>query len=211
MENFFFRKSEEDRFRKEGRLPPGQSVTQKFPVLHYGLVPRFNPEDWNFKVWGEVEKPLIMTWKEFNDLPKTNLTMDIHCVTRWSKFDTEWQGVSVKTLLDLGLIKILPQAKYVLQHAENGFTTNLPIEITLAENFLMATHFQGQPITSEHGFPLRGVIGAIPGNTELVVPYFWKGAKWLRGLEFMKTDRLGFWEQAGYHNHADVWLEERFG
>ncbi len=137
--------------------------------------------------------------------------MDIHCVTRWSKFDTHWQGVSIKTLVDEGLIKIKPSAQYVLQHAEFGFTANLPLEIVMAENFMMATHYDGVPITPDHGFPLRGVVGAILEKSELVVPYFWKGAKWLRGLEFLAQDAPGFWEQAGYHNRGDVWKEERFG
>jgi DMSO/TMAO reductase YedYZ molybdopterin-dependent catalytic subunit len=211
MDSFFFRKKEEERVRSEGRLPPGQALTQKFPVLHYGPVPVFNPLTWDFKVWGEVESPLKLTWEEFMQLPRTTLKMDIHCVTRWSKFDTEWEGVAVKTLLDIGLVKIKPGVKYVLQHAEFGFTTNLPLEITLADNFLMATHFDGKPITPDHGYPLRGVVGAIPDKTNLTTPYFWKGAKWLRGLEFLKEDQPGFWEQAGYHNNADIWKEERFG
>ncbi|HLE50869.1 MAG TPA: molybdopterin-dependent oxidoreductase, partial [Anaerolineales bacterium] len=109
------RKQDEDRVRKEGRLPPGQSLTQKFPILHYGPVPRFNPATWDFRVWGEVEQEVRWTWEEFNRLPRTKLLMDIHCVTRWSKFDTEWEGVSVRTLLDQGLIKLLPSARYVLQ------------------------------------------------------------------------------------------------
>jgi DMSO/TMAO reductase YedYZ molybdopterin-dependent catalytic subunit len=137
--------------------------------------------------------------------------MDIHCVTRWSKFDTEWEGVSVRALIDQGIIKLKPTANYVLQIAEYGFTVNLPVEVVLQENFLMATHFDGQPITPDHGFPLRGIIGAIPGREDLKVPYFWKGAKWLRELRFMEHDRPGFWEQAGYHNEADVWREERYG
>jgi DMSO/TMAO reductase YedYZ molybdopterin-dependent catalytic subunit len=136
--------------------------------------------------------------------------MDIHCVTRWSKFDTVWEGVSVRSLVEAGLIKPLPSARYVMQHAEYGFTVNLPLDIVLADNFLMATHFNGEPITPDHGSPLRGIIGKILGREDLVVPYFWKGAKWLRGLEFMKEDRPGFWEQAGYHNNADAWKEERF-
>lgn len=211
MQASFFRKTEEERYKKEGRLPPGQALTQKFPVLHYGPVPRFDPETWDFKIWGEVEKPLRLSWHEFNELPKTYLKMDIHCVTRWSKFDTEWQGVSVKTLVDEGLIRIKPEAGYVLQHAEYDFTANLPLKIILAENFLLATHFEGEPISPDHGFPLRGVVGAILSKTELDVPYFWKGAKWLRGLEFLQQDSPGFWEQAGYHNNGDVWKEERFG
>jgi len=211
MDSFFTRKSEEERLKKEGRLPPGQALTQKFPVLHYGAVPRFDPATWDFQVWGEVETPLRLTWEQFGKLPRTKLVMDIHCVTRWSKFDTEWEGVGVKTLLDEGLIKLKPGAAFVVQHAEYGYTTNLPLEITLAENFLMATHYQGEPITADHGAPLRGIVGAITGNDGLKTPYFWKGAKWLRGLEFLKEDRPGFWEQAGYHNNADVWKEERIG
>ena len=137
--------------------------------------------------------------------------MDIHCVTRWSKFDTEWEGVSLRTLVDQGLIKPKPTALFVMQHAEYGFTTNLSLEIMLSENFLLATHFHGEPLTPDHGYPLRGVVGNITEREGLAVPYFWKGAKWLRGLEFMRQDRRGFWEQAGYHNRADVWKEERFG
>ena len=211
MQNPFFRKSEEDRLKKEGRLPPGQSLTQKFPVLHYGPVPKVDLAVWDFKIWGEVEQPLTLTWDEFNALPKTTLKMDIHCVTRWSKFDTTWEGVSIRTLVEQGLLKIKPAAKFVLQHAEYDFTTNLPIEVMQADNFLLATHYEGAPITPDHGFPLRGVVGAILDEKGLTVPYFWKGAKWLRGLEFLQADYPGFWEQAGYHNRGDVWKEERFG
>ena len=211
MQNSFFRKTEEDKYKSEGRLPPGQSLTQKFPVLHYGPVPRFDPQTWDFKVWGEVDAPLQLSWAEFGQLPKTSLKMDIHCVTRWSKFDTLWEGVSVRSLVDAGLIKIKASARYVLQHAEYGFTANLPLEIVLADNFLLATHYDGQPITPDHGYPLRAVVGAIPQSKDLATPYFWKGAKWLRGLEFLQEDAPGFWEQAGYHNRGDVWKEERFG
>jgi DMSO/TMAO reductase YedYZ molybdopterin-dependent catalytic subunit len=210
MDSFFRRKSEEDEFKKEGRLPPGQALTKKFPVLHYGPVPSFNPTTWDFRVWGEVEVPLKINWQQFSELPRTKLIMDIHCVTRWSKFDTEWEGVAVKTLIDLGLIKLKPAAAFVVEHAEFGFTTNIPFEVALAENFLMATHFDGEPITPDHGAPLRGVVGAIAERDDLKTPYFWKGAKWLRGLEFVSQDKPGFWEQAGYNNSADVWKEERF-
>ena len=205
------RRKEEERVRSEGRLPPGQSLTVKFPVLHYGPVPPFNPATWDFRAWGEVEQDLRLTWETFNQLPRTKLIMDIHCVTRWSKFDTVWEGVSVRTLLDQGLLKLKPTAKYVMQHAEYGFTVNLPLEVVLQENFLMATHFNGEPISPDHGYPLRGIVGHIPSQPTLESPYFWKGAKWLRGLEFMPNDRRGFWEQAGYHNRADVWKEERYG
>ena len=210
FDGIFKRKELEDESRKAGRLPPGQSLTQKFPVLHYGPVPTFNPATWDFRIWGEVEEEKSWTWNEFSQLPRTTLTMDIHCVTRWSKLDTTWEGISVRTLIDLGLVRLKPTARYVLQHAEYGFTVNLPLEVVLADNFLLATHFNGQPITPEHGAPLRGVVGFIRDRDDLMTPYFWKGAKWLRGLELMVHDRPGFWEQAGYHNEADVWKEERF-
>ena len=209
--SIFRRHEEEDRYEKEGRLPPGQSVTNKFPVLHYGPVPKFNPATWDFRVWGEVEKELRLTWDEFIKLPHSKIKMDIHCVTRWSKFDTTWEGVSVKTLVELGMIKPKQNARYVMQHAEYGFTVNLPVEVVLAENFLLATHYDGQPLSPDHGYPLRGIVGNLLERDDLVVPYFWKGAKWLRSLEFMAIDRPGFWEQGGYHNEADVWKEERFG
>jgi len=204
------RRKEEERLRNENRLPPGQSLTIKFPVLHYGPVPPFNPATWDFRVWGEVEEEARWDWDEFNRLPRTHLTIDLHCVTRWSKADTVWEGVSVWTLVEHGLIKLKPAAQYVMQHAEYGFTVNLPLAVVLQDNFLLATHYNGSPLEPDHGFPLRGVVGAIPGRADLQTPYLWKGAKWLRGLEFMNRDRLGFWEQAGYHNTADVWTEQRF-
>ena len=210
LKSIFGRREEEDKVRQEGRLPPGQSLTQKFPVLHYGPVPSFNAATWDFRIWGEVENDIAWSWDEFSQLPRTKLVMDIHCVTRWSKFDTSWEGVSVRSLIESGLIRIKPSASHVLQHAEYGFTANLPLEVVLADNFLLATHFDGEPITPDHGYPLRGIVGHIPGRDDLAVPYFWKGAKWLRGLEFMNADKLGFWEQAGYHNEADVWKEQRF-
>ena len=204
------RREEEERMRREGRLPPGQSLTQKFPVLHYGPVPAFNPQGWDFRIWGEVEQEARWSWEEFNRLPRRSVTMDLHCVTRWSKFDTLWEGVSVRSLVDAGLIKLRPAAAFVLQHAEYGFTANLPLEVVLSDNFLLATHYQGEPLEPEHGYPLRGVVGAIPGRGDLATPYLWKGAKWLRGLEFLTRDQPGFWEMAGYSNSADVWKEERF-
>jgi DMSO/TMAO reductase YedYZ molybdopterin-dependent catalytic subunit len=205
------RRKEEARVREEGRLPPGQSLTLKFPVLHYGPVPHFNPATWDFRVWGLVDDEKRWTWDEFNQLPRAKIQMDIHCVTRWSKFDTDWEGVSVKAMVESGLFKIKPEATHVMQHAEYGFTVNLPLEVVLQENFLLATHFNREPISPDHGYPLRGAVGNIPSQKTLETPYFWKGAKWLRSLEFMPRDRRGFWEQAGYHNRADVWREERFG
>lgn len=211
LDSVFRRREEEQRLKEEERVPPGQSLTQKFPVLHYGPVPSFDPTRWDFRVWGEVENERKWSWEEFENLPHTSIKMDIHCVTRWSKFDTWWEGVSVQTLVDQGLIKLKPTARYVLQHAEYGFTVNLPLEVVLADNFLLATHFNAQPLSPDHGYPLRGVVGNIVGRSDLEVPYFWKGAKWLRGLEFLANDKPGFWEQAGYHNEANVWKEERFG
>ncbi|MGA2490495.1 MAG: molybdopterin-dependent oxidoreductase [Anaerolineales bacterium] len=204
------RKKEEERLRNENRLPPGQALTLKFPVLHYGPVPSFNPATWDFRIWGEVDKEVRWTWDEFNDLPRTKVTIDLHCVTRWSKADTDWEGVSVRTLVEQGFIKIKPAAQFVMQHAEYGFTVNLPLQVVLQDNFLLATHYNGQPLEPDHGYPLRGVMGAIPGRDDLRTPYLWKGAKWLRALEFMSRDRLGFWEEAGYNNSADVWKEEPF-
>ena len=210
LDRFNKRKEEEDKVRKEGRLPPGQSLTQKFPVLHYGPVPEFNPATWDFRVWGEVEEEISWNWAEFQELPHAEIKMDIHCVTRWSKFDTLWAGVSAKVLVEKGLIKPKPTAQFVIQHAEYGYTANLPIDIVLQESFLLSTHYDGQPIAPDHGYPLRGVVGNIPGRDDQKTPYFWKGAKWLRGLEFRTSDQPGFWERAGYHNDADVWREERF-
>jgi DMSO/TMAO reductase YedYZ molybdopterin-dependent catalytic subunit len=209
FDDLLSRIKEEQRILQEGRLPPGQSLTQKFPVLHYGSVPSFKPTSWSFRLWGEVEEPVKWSWDEFQQLPRTQIKMDLHCVTRWSKFDTVWEGISVHQLIDLGIFKLKESARYVLQHAEFGFTVNLPLEVVLQDNFLLATHFNGEPLTPEHGYPLRGVIGAIPGREELKTPYLWKGAKWLRGMEFLTGDQPGFWEQAGYHNEADVWKEQR--
>jgi DMSO/TMAO reductase YedYZ molybdopterin-dependent catalytic subunit len=211
MNSLFGRKEDEINYRKEGRMPPGQAMTKKFPVLHYGPVPRFDPESWTFKVWGEVEEPVSFTWAEFQGLPRTQVHMDLHCVTAWSKFDTVWEGVSVRSLVESGIIRLLPSVRFVLQHAEYGYTTNLPLDVVLQENFLLATHYNGEPIAPDHGYPLRGVVGAIPDRRDLKTPYLWKGAKWLRGLEILTEDKPGFWERAGYHNEADIWKEQRFG
>ena len=210
FENMRARREEEEKIRSEGRLPPGQALTQKFPVLHYGPIPRFNPATWDLRVWGETEEEVRWNWDEFAKLPRKTLTMDIHCVTRWSKFDTTWEGVSLKDLVDQKIIKLKPTARFLLQHAEYGFTVNVPIEVALADNFLLADKFNGEPLSPDHGYPLRAVVGFIQGREDLETPYFWKGAKWLRGLDFRAEDQLGFWEQAGYHNQANVWQEQRF-
>ena len=212
LSSLFGRKEQEEQVKNMGRLPPGQALTQKFPVLHYGPVPAFNPATWDFKVFGLVEESKVWTWAEFNQLPRRTIKMDIHCVTRWSKFDTGWEGVHLKDLIDHGFIKPKPEAKFILQHCEYGFTVNVPIEVALSDVFLLATHFDGKPLEPDHGYPLRGIAGALPDQAHSENDrYFWKGGKWLRGLEFMAQDRAGFWEQAGYSMTANVWREERFG
>ncbi len=207
----FNRRSKESTIAGENRLPPGQSLTDRFPVLHYGPTAMYPTLDqWDLKIFGEVEEPITWTWDEFNRLPQTKVTMDIHCVTRWSKFDTVWEGVSLKTLIDEGLIVPKPEANYVIQHCEHGFTTNLPLEVMLLDNVLLATRFNGAPLEPDHGYPLRVVIGSFPDRTEEKTAYFWKGGKWLRGLEFRRDDQLGFWERNGYNNEADPWKEQRY-
>jgi DMSO/TMAO reductase YedYZ molybdopterin-dependent catalytic subunit len=202
-----FKKGDKDEPR---RLPPGQSLTEKFPVLHYGTVPQVNLSDWDFRVFGQVEEQVRWTWEEFNSLPRRKVVLDIHCVTRWSKLDTMWEGVFVKDLVEEGIIKPKTEARYVIQHCENDFTENLPIDLVMADNFLLATHYAGDPLTLDHGYPLRGVIGSFPDRSEEKTAYLWKGGKWLRGLEFSERDRPGFWEGSGYHNEADPWKEQRF-
>jgi len=179
------------------RLPPGQSLSSDLPTLHVGPVPIFTPTTWDFRIWGAIEESLIWTWDQ------------ILCVTGWSKLDTEWQGISLKQLVDGGWIKPKPEAHYVMQHADYGYTTNLPLEVALQDNFMLATHYNGEPLTPEHGYPLRAVIGSRPDADHQQDVYLFKGAKWLRGLEFMKNDRLGFWESHGYHNEGEVWKEQR--
>ncbi len=204
------RREEEDKVKNMNRLPPGQSLTQKFPVLHYGPIPHTDLAQWDLRIFGEVEEEVVWNWEAFNKLPRTQVTMDIHCVTRWSKFDTLWAGVSLKTLVTEGFIKPKSTAKYVVQHCEYGYTTNTPLELIMADNFLLATHYDGQPLDLEHGWPLRGVIGSFADRSEEQTAYFWKGGKWLRALEFRADDQPGFWERAGYHNEADPWAEQRF-
>ena len=181
------------------RIPPGQYQTEKWPVLHAGSIPRFDPARWDFRIFGEVEAPVRLSYPEFRALPRAELTRDIHCVTAWSKLDVRFEGVPAK--LVLGLAKVKPTAKFVMVHAEQGYEANLPLEYLLADDALFADRADGKDLTPEHGWPLR-----------LVVPrlYFWKSAKWVRGIELMAKDRRGFWERNGYHNHADPWIEERY-
>jgi len=191
------------------RLPPGQHLTLQLPTLHRGPIPEFNPATWDFRVWGAVKDPITWTWDEILQLPRTQVTLDLHCVTSWSLLDTTWEGISLRQLVDLGLIVPKADACFVMQHAEYGYTTNLPLAVARQPNFILATHYNGKPLTAEHGFPLRGVVGSIPGSEPLKDVYLWKGAKWLRGIEFMPQDRKGFWEANGYHNEGDVWKEQR--
>lgn len=193
----------------ENRLPPGQTWANGLPVLQYGGIPQINLATWRLRIWGVVEQEIELTWEDFNHLPKVERTLDLHCVTRWSSLDTHWSGVTLQSMIDAGIIRPLPSARYVIQHAP-GYTTNLPLKVITAENFLLATHYEGKPLTVEHGFPLRGLTGAIPDQANQKDVYLWKGAKWLNGLEFSETDRLGFWERYGYHNEGDVWKEQRF-
>jgi DMSO/TMAO reductase YedYZ molybdopterin-dependent catalytic subunit len=188
-----------EKMKRDGRLPPGQALTLKWPVLHYGSVPRFDSETWDFRTFGLVEKLLRLTWEEFMNLPKVEVTADFHCVTRWSRFDNHWEGVPFRAICDL--TKPRPEATHVLVHAEEGFTTNVPLPDLLTDDVLFAFKHDGEPLPAEHGGPLR-----------LVVPklYAWKSAKWVRGLEFLPHDHAGFWEQNGYHMYGDPWKEQRF-
>ena len=178
-------------------MPPGQYVTEDFPVLSAGPTPRANLTDWTFTIEGASSGPRRWTWEEFRALPAETLTADIHCVTRWSKLDTRWQGVSVDTLLD----QVEFEAAYVLAFCDGGYTTNLPLEAVTGGKAWVAFGYEGAPLAPEHGGPAR-----------LLVPdlYLWKSAKWVRGLELRDTDTPGFWEMYGYHNYGDPWREQRY-
>jgi len=182
------------------RLPPGQYLTEKWPVLHAGSIPDTDLAAWDFFVSGEVENPIRISWEELSTLPRTEHTQDIHCVTRWSRFDVTFAGVHWSELEEL--VKAKSSARFAIAHGEQGYTANVPISSLRAPLSLLATHADSEPLTPEHGWPLRLVI---PGK------YFWKSAKWLRGIELTADDRPGFWERYGYHNDADPWNEERYG
>jgi len=181
------------------RIPPGQYRTEKFPVLHYGSVPKTDVATWDFKVYGLVDSPFTLTWDQFKGLPRKTVGTDIHCVTRWTRLDTTWEGVPIQHVLELAQLR--PTVTHVVAHCEQGYTANLPLSVLDDDDVLLADTFDGQPLEPEHGYPLR-----------LLVPkrYFWKSAKWLRGLEFLDHDELGFWERYGYNNDADPWKEERY-
>ena len=179
------------------RLPEGQYLTERWPVLHAGAVPRADLDHWTFHVHGLVDTEVTLTWEEFMALPQIEHQCDIHCVTTWSRFDNVFSGVSVRTVFDL--CGPLETARFALAEAENGFSTNLPVEELLRPGVMLAYAHNGAPLTPEHGYPLR-----------LVVPhlYFWKSAKWIRGMEFMANDRAGFWEERGYHMLGDPWVTD---
>ena len=185
--------------RREPRLPPGQVKTDKWPVLHHGQVPKVDLASWDLVVDGLVGRPQRWTWEEFRKLPRMRRRSDIHCVTRWSRYDNVWDGVLLRDAI--AIASPAAEAHFAVIHAEQGFTTNLPLMELLQDDVLLADQHDGQPLTPEHGWPLR-----------LVVPrrYFWKSAKWIRRIELVAGDRPGFWERNGYHNEADPWREERF-
>jgi DMSO/TMAO reductase YedYZ molybdopterin-dependent catalytic subunit len=198
-----FRGREERKVKEAGydpaRLPPGQHMTAKWPVLHAGGVPRAELDTWTLRVFGEVEQEVSLTWEQFNALPRSENVQDIHCVTRWSRFDTEFEGIHWRELA--ALARPLPSARFVVAWAEHDFTSNFPLGSLEDDLALLATHADGEPLSADHGYPLR-----------LVIPhkYFWKSAKWLRGIELLRDDRPGFWERYGYNNNADPWQEERY-
>jgi DMSO/TMAO reductase YedYZ molybdopterin-dependent catalytic subunit len=198
-----FRSMAERKVRAAGyepsRLPPGQYLTQKWPVLHAGDVPRVDPATWTFRVFGQVEQEVELDWRRFNELPRSSNVQDIHCVTRWSRFDAAFEGVHWRELAKL--CKPLPEARFAIAHAEHDFSSNVPLASLEHEQALLATQADGEPLTLEHGGPMRLVV---PGK------YFWKSAKWLRAIELSADDRLGFWERYGYHNEADPWQEQRY-
>lgn len=181
------------------RLPPGQTLTEKWPILHYGGIPRFDAATWDFRIEGLVESPVTWSYEQFRALPHAAITADMHCVTRWSTFDNHWEGVTTREVLSH--VSLTPAAMFVLVKCDGGYTTNMPLAVFADEDCLFAWRNNGADLSAAHGWPLR-----------LVIPkkYAWKSAKWVRGIEFLPEDRLGFWERYGYHNDADPWKEERF-
>jgi DMSO/TMAO reductase YedYZ molybdopterin-dependent catalytic subunit len=181
------------------RVPPGQTLTTKWPVLTYGRTPRFDPARWTFRCFGLVEREISWTWEEFLRLPRVTVRSDIHCVTRWSRLDNTWEGVSVRAIIEA--CRPLPAARFVLQHADPDYTTNTAIEDLVDDDVVLALKHDGRDLAPEHGGPLRLVLPKL---------YFWKSSKWLRAFEFLDVDPPGFWEQNGYHMHGDPWTEERY-
>jgi DMSO/TMAO reductase YedYZ molybdopterin-dependent catalytic subunit len=181
------------------RLPPGQVLTQKWPVLSYGSPPRYDMSKWRLRLHGDVEAPATLTWEEVRRLPRTSVTADMHCVTTWSRLDNAWEGIAFKDLA--ALVQPRADAHFVIAHCNAGYRTSLPVDVLADGDVLIADRHDGTELTADHGGPLR-----------LVVPkrYAWKSAKWLEALEWAQFDRLGFWEKNGYNNSADPWKEERY-
>jgi DMSO/TMAO reductase YedYZ molybdopterin-dependent catalytic subunit len=184
------------------RTPPSQVLTNKWPVLHYGSVPKVNPTDpsWRLKIFGLVDEPYELTYAEILAMPPIDVVCDMHCVTHWTRLDNTFTGVPTKTLLDRAKPK--PNARFVMCHSEAGFTVNVPLDEFTRQDCILAYHWEGKPLTPDHGYPLRSLVPRL---------YLWKSAKWLRGIELRATDAPGFWEQNGYHMHGNPWTEQRFG
>ena len=182
------------------RLPDGQRLTDGFPTLTYGGVPNIDLATWDFRIFGAVEQEVTLNWEQFMALPQSTDHSDIHCVTTWSKYDNDWEGVRFRDIM--ALAKVSPDAKHVMFHSYGGYTTNVPLAELMDDDVLLAHTHNGAPLEPEHGGPLRGVVPKL---------YFWKSAKWVRGIEFMADERPGFWEMYGYHLHGDPWKEERYG
>ena len=184
------------------RTPPGQQLTTKWPVLHYGGVPDVDPfhEDWTLRIFGLCDEPYNLSYQDLLDMPRVDVVCDMHCVTHWSRLNNVFTGVPIKPLIERAKPK--PTARYVMCHSEAGFTTNVPLKDFTADDCILALQWDGQDITREHGWPVRGLVPSL---------YLWKSAKWIRGIELRSSDAPGFWEQNGYHMHGDPWTEERFG
>lgn len=194
--------SDTQRDSTQARTPPGQRLTSKWPVLHYGSVPRIDPyaPDWRLRIFGLVNKPYELTYDEIRKMPAVDVLCDMHCVTHWSRLDNVFTGVPTKLLIDRA--DPMPEAKFVMCHSEQGFSTNLPLDQFRGEDCILAYQWDGKDLTPEHGWPLRGLVPRL---------YLWKSAKWIRGIELRASDAPGFWEQNGYHMHGDPWKEQRFG
>lgn len=182
------------------RLPPGQRLVRDWPVLDLGIQPDVSPKTWAFSVGGLVENAIEWDWDAFMAQPQVTLTTDIHCVTTWSMYDNQWVGVSALHLLSV--VKPKPEAKFVVMHSYDGYTTNVPLAALADDDVVLAHTWQGKPITREHGGPMRAIIPKL---------YLWKSAKWLRHITFLAKDAPGYWEVRGYHNNGDPWTEERYG
>ncbi len=186
--------------QRKNRVPPGQRVLNSFPVFHLGVVPRIDPAEWRLALFGAVAEPRELTWDELSALPTVEVYADVHCVTSWSKLGNTFTGVAPSSLQEV--VDIGPEARYVMIHSADDYTANLALEDFFQPDAILAFGVDGEPLDAEHGGPVRVVVPRL---------YYWKSAKWVIGLEFMTTDRPGYWESRGYHNHGDPWTEERYG